>query len=182
MSASAECAGTPPGDYPQGLEAKHLRPSGVAFRAWFPLLLLAAIVTFAMLGLFGGGPAPWTRVSAPAAELRIHAPRTLRSGVFFEMNVMVIARDDLTDATVAIRPELWRDMTINTTLPEPGEQEFRDGMIRFRYGPLKAGERIEAKFDGQVNPQLFGGTRGEVALLDGDRRLASVPLHIRVLP
>lgn len=38
------------------------------------------------------------------------------------------------------------------------------------------------KVDGQINPPLTLGTRGEVVLLDGARVLARVPVTMRVLP
>lgn len=168
--------------YPEGLEERHLRPSGSALRAWLPLIIPGLVLLSALLGLFGGGRSPWVQLSAPAATMSIHTPRILRSGFLFETQVVVIARRDLEDATIGVSPQLWRDMTINSTLPEPGEQEFRGGLFRFRYGPLKAGDRIEMKIDGQVNPPLVGGGSGEVALFDGGTKIASIPLRVRVLP
>jgi hypothetical protein len=73
-------------------------------------------------------------------------------------------------------------MTINTMTPAPGEEQFKDGAFRFDYGPLKAGETLDIKIDGQINPPLFAGTRGQIALFDGERELAATPLHITVLP
>lgn len=67
-------------------------------------------------------------------------------------------------------------------VPAPSEESFKDGAFRFDYGPLKPGESIDIKIDGQINPPLFAGTRGTVAVLDGERQLATIPLHITVLP
>src|SRR3546814_1697109 len=68
-------------------------------------------------------------------------------------------------------------MTVNTMIPAPAEESFEDGYFRFSYGPLDAGERLHVRIDGQINPPLFAGTRGEIAVFDGDRRVGSMPLR-----
>ena len=58
----------------------------------------------------------------------------------------------------------------------------KDGAFRFDYGPLKAGETLDIQIDGQINPPLFAGTHGRVAVFDGERELVGIPLRITVLP
>ena len=168
--------------FPDGIEAHHANKRHRMSAAVLPILLLGAIMAAALLGLFGGsGPTTQRRETADAT-LSVKVPTTLRSGLFFEMSVAVEARRDLADTTIAITPQLWRDMTINTTIPEPASEEFADGAFRLHYGKLAAGDRLETKFDGQINPDLFIGTDGKVTLYDGDRRVADIPMHITVLP
>ena len=50
------------------------------------------------------------------------------------------------------------------------------------FDALEAGDAFEVMIDGQVNPDLFGGTRGRIELLDGDTRLAAMPLKLEVRP
>ncbi|MEH3100743.1 hypothetical protein [Sphingomonas adhaesiva] len=146
------------------------------------LLLLGVLLILPMTGLLGGARSPVTRAVTPGATLTVKTPQTLRSGLFFETVVVVEARRPMADAVIAFPPALWRDMTINTQLPAAESEEYRDGLWRFHYGPLKPGERLETKVDGQINPPLTLGTRGEVVLLDGERPLARVPVATRVLP
>jgi hypothetical protein len=75
-----------------------------------------------------------------------------------------------------------RDITVNTIEPAPSDEEFKNGSFRFHYGPLKAGERFELKLDSQVNPPLTGGNAGTIAWYDGERRIAALPLRIKVYP
>lgn len=167
--------------YPDGISAAQARPSG-AIRSFLSVAVLGAILLAAALGIFGGTGSSVLRADAAAAEFTIRVPTTLRSGLFFEMTIDVTARQPLADATIAIPPSLWRGMTINTTMPEPSEEAFEDGRLRLHFGPLPAGSAMAIKVDGQINPDLFAGTQGEVALFDGDRAVASVPVHMTVLP
>lgn len=168
--------------YPDGIDPAHAEPRGGGWRRWIAVLLLAAIMLAALLGAFGGGKARPVIVDGDAARLEISTPRVIRNGAFFETHIRVTARAPVTNAVVAVDAGLWRDMTINTMIPAPGEESFKDGAFRFDYGPLKPGETLEIKIDGQINPPLFAGTRGTVAVLDGERQLAATPFQITVLP
>lgn len=148
----------------------------------FSVLVLGAVLLTAMLGILGGGRSPVVRSDGAQASLSVKMPHTLRSGLFFETDVTVEAKADVADAVIAIPPSLWQDETINSQVPAPESEEFKDGAFRFHYGPLRPGERLQVKIDGQINPPLTIGTRGHVALLDGEREIARVPLSIRVLP
>lgn len=170
--------------YPDGLEARHAAPRAGFHRHATPvtLLLLGALLLLATTGMLGGTRSPVTRVAAPLAVLTVKAPRILRSGLFFETTIVVEARRPIADAVIALPPALWRDMTINSQLPAAEKEAYRDGAWHFHYGALAAGERLEVKVDGQINPPLTIGTRGTIALLDGERVLARVPVTMRVLP
>ena len=49
-------------------------------------------------------------------------------------------------------------------------------------GSGEPGKPIAIKFDGQVNPPLVGANAGDIAVFDGDRKLAAIPVKMRVLP
>ena len=171
--------------YPDGIVPAHADPAtgtGRGRRRWLALILLSALMMAALLGVFGGGKARPITVTGDAVQLEVHTQRTIRNGVFFETLVRVTARAPVEKTVIAIDATLWRDMTINTMIPAPSEESFKDGAFRFDYGPLKPGESIDIKIDGQINPPLFAGTKGSVAVLDGERQLAATPLHIMVLP
>lgn len=146
------------------------------------LIILAALMLVALTGALGGQPGERSLVQAPAAALKVDMARVLRSGMFFEMRIAVTARRPLQATTVAIEPSLWRDMTLNTELPDPEKQGFKNGQLRWSYGPLKPGESLLVKVDGQVNPPLFAGTQGDIVLLDGEQEIARQHLSIRVMP
>lgn len=175
----------PPSPYPDGIAPAHADPAtgtGRGRRRWLALILLSALMIAALLGVFGGGKARPVVVTSNAAQLEVRTPRVIRNGVFFETLVRVTARAPIEQAAIAVDATLWRDMTINTMIPAPSEESFKDGAFRFDYGPLKPGESLDIKIDGQINPPLFAGTQGKVAVLDGERELAAIPLHITVLP
>lgn len=171
-------------DLPDGVRPEAARPE----RGWrrhaglLPLAILGALLALALAGLFGGTTTDWRRADTDAAALEVQVPRTLRSGLIFEFRVRITPRRPVQDLRLAVSQSLMRDLTINTDIPAASEEEAQDGEFRFAYGPAAAGETLEIKIDGQVNPSLFGGTEGRFAALDGDAELAALPLAIRVLP
>lgn len=102
--------------------------------------------------------------------------------MFFETRVNLTARTQLADATIALSPALWRNITINTEMPQASEEKYAQGYYRLHFGPLAAGEQVHLKLDAQINPDLFAGNRGKVAAFDGDRLLVALPVETRVLP
>ena len=144
--------------------------------------ILALVLAAALSGLAGGQPSPLRTKSFEAARLEVKTPSVIRNGEFFETRIRIEAARDVSDAVLAVSSSLWTDMTINTMIPAAAEESFKDGTHRFSYGKLRAGETLVVKIDGQINPPLFAGTRGDIALFDGERRLGSMPLQIKVLP
>lgn len=170
--------------FPEGLDERHSLPRQGLHRHASPIsfLLLAAILGVALAGFLGGGPASQLRVSGERADLTVTAPERVDNGTFFEIRFQVDAKDDLADAVIAIAPAYWRDLTINTMIPAAADERFEDGSFRFSFGPLKRGEQLVWKVDGQVNPPLLGGTTGTIAVYDGSERLLQMPVKLRVLP
>jgi hypothetical protein len=171
--------------FPDGIAESHVDPAtgtGRGRRRWLALILLSALMIAALLGLFGGGKTRPVLATSDTAALEVRTPRVIRNGEFFETQVRVTARAPIDKAVIAVDTTLWRDMTINAMIPAPSEESFKDGAFRFDYGPLKPGDTLDIKIDGQINPPLFAGTRGSVAVLDGERQLAAIPLDITVLP
>ena len=170
--------------FPDGLNASHAKPLSRlhAHASPLALLILGSFLATAMAGVLGGAPAPITMVSAPAASLEVKLARPLRSGLFFETHIRVIARQDIAKPVIGIDQGLWRDLTINSHIPAAGEESFKDGQFRFEYAPLKAGDTLDIKIDGQTNPPLVGRIGGLITLLNGDVRLTETRLSVPVLP
>lgn len=114
--------------------------------------------------------------------MEIKTPTILRNGHFFETVVRVTPKRPLTDLRLAVSSSLWRDMTINSMVPAPEKEESRSGLFLLSYGPADAGKPFEIKIDGQINPPLFLGTAGEMAVYDGDARLAGTRMRVAVRP
>ncbi len=169
----------------QALEGLEAEPSQ---RLWdrhaspISILLLGGLLLTAALGFTGGQPSPPRATDLGDARLTVKTPTIIRNGEFFETDITLTADIPLGDAVIAVSPALWQDMTVNTMIPAPAEERFEDGRFHFSYGPLDAGDTIHIKVDGQINPPLFAGARGDIMVLDGDRRIGAMPLSIRVLP
>jgi hypothetical protein len=67
-------------------------------------------------------------------------------------------------------------------IPSPEREELRNGIMRFEFGPLDAGDAAQFKIDAQVNPHRFGASEGRFVLLDGDRPLAELARELTVMP
>lgn len=145
-------------------------------------LILGGLVAAAAAGLFGGQPSPRIEADFGIAQLSVKTPKVIRNGEFFETAIDIRADAPIADATLAVESGLWRDMTINTMIPAAAEEEYKDGEYRFTYGPLEAGDTLSIKIDGQINPPLFAGNEGLIALYDGERLLGRRAFRIKVLP
>jgi hypothetical protein len=170
--------------FPDGIDHSNVDgggPLSLKLR-WFALFFLGAILALAMLGMLGGADSPMVAAKGKAGSLTIEAPATLRNGEFFEMHFAGQAHRALTKPTLAIGSSYWQHLTINTMIPAPASEAYEDGFFLFEFDPLEAGKTIDFKIDGQVNPALFGGTRGTVQWRDGDTVLAQTPVRLKVLP
>lgn len=173
-----------PQSLPEGITDYHFTTGArrPLVRGLVPLVILGGLMVAALLGVFGGVSNTVTRVIGPAATLTVDAPATLRNGEFFEMRVQVQASAPIAEPVIAVSPGYWRELTINTMIPAASDEEHKDGLFRFTYPALASGATMEFKVDGQVNPSRFGGTDGTITLFDGEREVARIPLHLRVLP
>lgn len=168
---------------PQGIEQAHAK---ARFRDRHAnpatVIALGLFLAAALFGLFGGQPHPTRTIEAPAATLKLQFPEILRNGEFFEMRATITAKRPISDMGLQISSSYWRDLTINTMIPAPAEETSAHGNYRFSYGVMKAGDTINLKIDGQVNPPMFAGTKGELVLMDGEGEIARAPLSLRVYP
>ncbi len=168
--------------YPQGISARHASGDRNRQASWWRIGPLALVLLAALIGLLGGAPAPTRRTANAAAPLAVTTPDMLRNGMFFEARIAVVARRPIDDAVIAIPAAMWRDMTVNTLIPAPTEEQFVGGEFRFHFGPLGAGETLGLKIDGQMNPPRLASSGGRLRLLDGEVELAALPLGLRVIP
>ncbi len=168
--------------YPQGIDESHCAPGGHRHASWWRLGILALILGVALLGFLGGAPAPTLRAASPAATLAVTSPDRLRNGIFFETRISALAKRPIEDAVIAVPAALWRDITINTMIPAAAEEEFVGGEFRFHFGPLRPGEQLGLKIDGQMNPARLGSSGGRIRLLDGESEVIALPIELKVIP
>lgn len=168
---------------PDGIEQRHHRlPAPLRRPKLASLIVTTAILGCAVLGLAGGGPSPTHVVETPAVRFEVTTASVLRSGLFYETRVRITPHRPFADLVLGIEPSLWKDMTVNSTIPGAEKESFGGGMFRMSFGPAPAGEPIELKFDGQINPPLFGGNAGRMALFDGEAQVTGLSLRTKVLP
>lgn len=168
--------------YPQGIEERHGTAQGNRHASWLRLGILALILAVALLGFLGGAPAPTVRAASAGASLAVTSPDRLRNGMFFETRILAVAKRPLSDAVITVPAAMWRDVTINTMMPAPGNEEFVEGEFRLHFGPLGAGERLGLKIDGQMNPPRFGSSSGRIRLLDEEAEVVALPFKLTVIP
>lgn len=172
-----------PSNAPQGIHEDHIQGH------WWKrhaspgsLLLLSALLIAAALGYFGGQPHPRRTIESAAATIYMEFPEVLRNGQFFEMRANITAKQDFEDLRVGISTTYWHDLTINSMVPAPEKETTENGEYRFSFGPVKSGDQLSLKIDGQINPPMFAGTKGQITLLDGEKIRAIVPVKLTVLP
>ena len=167
---------------PDGIDETALQSRGSSRVILLRFLIFAVILSLAMVGLFGGGSLGSRSVETPSARLTLEAAERVRNGNYFEARITVAARAPIAEPVIAVPAALWRQSTINSLVPQPKEEGFQNGEYRFRFAPLAAGQSLEFKIDGQINPALFGRLKGTYRLLDGDRELARIDRKLTVIP
>jgi hypothetical protein len=171
-------------EFPDGIGEDHVRPPGwqSVLVSWAPLGVLGVLILVALSGILGGGRNPTMQAVGSQASLFFNAPVVLRSGQFFEMRLRVVAHRRIDKPVIAVPVGYWRDLTINSFYPAPIGEQARDGHFEFEFDPLEAGEAMNLKIDGQVNPPLVGRLAGRLELRDAERTIVAMPVSLRVLP
>lgn len=171
-------------NYPDGIGEEHARRRTLLrhYQGWVALGLLGALLALALTGMLGGHANPTVAAESDRAVLAVNTPHVLRSGEFFEIRFRVQAKQPISRPVLAVSHAYLRDLTLNTFKPSPAEESSDGTYYRMEFEPLEAGESFEVMIDGQVNPDLFGGTRGSIELLDGETRIAAIPLKLEVRP
>jgi hypothetical protein len=168
---------------PDGIEPKHIHEARGSFvRRWpFGLAGLGLLLGLAFFGAYGEQGR--TTGSGSDVSFSVDGPHRIRNGEFFEMVLDVAARREIRDLVILVGADVWRDVTVNTLMPDPSEHGFRNGSFEFRFGALGAGETFRFKVDAQVNPSHTpSANKGTIQIADGDATLATVNYAMEVLP
>jgi hypothetical protein len=145
------------------------------------LLLFAGFCAAGLVNVFGQKTSE-TRVTAPAADLELEAPRAARGGLIYEVQIRIRAHRDLGEAALVLDPGWFDGLTINTFQPDPVEWQQREGRNILVYGPLSAGQELVARLQYQVNPTVVGRRKQGVVLEDGGAALVRLDHDMTIFP
>jgi len=167
---------------PDGIGTEHIEPRLMHRRPGIlSLVTLGVLVAIGLSGYAGGGSVEH-EVRNAAGTFVLRAPEIIRNGEVLETRMRVVAQRPIDKLVIGVAPALWREVTTNSTVPQAGEESFRDGLFRFSFDKVEAGGAFELQIVQQINPGLWGTNRGRVVFLDGDTVLAEMPVAMRVLP
>ena len=159
-------------------------PRGEIVGLWARLGVMTIVAVIALLGLldvFGQGTTQ-TAASAPAAVLRVTAPKAVRGGLFFQSRVEVRARRDIAHPRLVLDEGWIEGMQVNSIEPSPVGEASRDGRLVLSYDALDTGERLVVWFQFEVNPTNTGHRAYGLELDDADTRIAAIDRYITVFP
>ena len=168
---------------PFGITPKHI--AGRALSRWrtvISVVVLAAVMLLAFSGLLGGASSSRIEAKGNGLSGTLEYDPIVRSGNWFETSVTVRAASDVQDLTIAIDQGLWRQMSIDTMVPDAESAEARGGTYAYHFGPVKAGETFQLKLDGQIQPGLWCRQGGAIHIRDGERERIAFPVTLTVLP
>jgi hypothetical protein len=148
-------------------------------RGLFALFPLVGVL--ALLNVFGQRPGTST-AAAPEATLKLYAPARVRSGLLFQARFTITAKQDVKDAMLVLDPGWAESMTINTIEPSPVGEASKDGNLSFDLGHIPAGQKYRLFMEFQVNPTNVGRRSADVALFDGETKLATIDRTISIWP
>lgn len=167
---------------PDGIGEENERPVGTLRRHASPLSLVVfgTVIVLALAGVLGH-EREW-RAEGNGVEVAVHAPEVIRNGEFFEMRMTVESEEPIGELVIGVDQALWTDMTVNTMIPAPAEEQSADGEFRFVFDPLEPATPFLLKVDLQVNPDIVAGNEGRVTVYDADEALVDASVSISVLP
>lgn len=170
---------------PDGLSLeRHRDLSGRVGYVWVRRALLSCIAVLpilALLNVFGQHPVT-TYAANKAVSMSVTAPARLRSGLIFQVKINVTARRDINTLRLGLDEGWWESMSVNSILPEPEEETFKDGHIQLAYAKLMSGESFVIRIYVQVNPTNVGERREDVTVADGNTSLLTLHRSLTIFP
>lgn len=175
---------TPKSDAPSGLDrAQHVELTGRGRQVWARrggLLVVFAVVVVALVGVFGQRTVI-TSANSPRASLTVDSPAHVRGGLMFTTEITIHARSALHDMQVHLDQGWFEGMIFNGIAPQPSNEGSEDGKVVYDYGSVDA-TTFTIWISWQANPTTVGSHPQNMALYDGDVRLATVQRDLTVFP
>jgi hypothetical protein len=114
--------------------------------------------------------------------MKVYAPTRLRGGLLYMARFTIRAHDEVKDARLVLDTGWAESITINTIEPSPIGEASSNGQLSFDLGHIPAGGSYRLFMEFQVNPNNVGSRTQDVALFDGDTKIASVDHSAFVFP
>jgi hypothetical protein len=146
------------------------------------LLALLGVVSLLALANVFGQRATTSRAAAAAGNLEVHSPAAARPGLIYNARFTITPTEKLTDAALVLDAGWFDGLTVNTIEPAPKAETSEDGSVRLDLGSIGQGQQFKLFIYYQVNPTTVGRRSQDVALVDGDRVLATVQRNLTVYP
>lgn len=166
---------------PDGIDAGDADRGALRRSNPWSLLVLGAIVALGLSGYAGGRDGD-AAAESESAHLHVHWPSVIRNGHVYESILTVRARKPIEKLVLAVPGAMLRELTLNAMYPAAGDESYVDGDYRYAFGRLEAGDTFVVRVEMQINPALFGFSRGHVRLLDDKRALTGLDVSMLVLP
>ena len=116
------------------------------------VVVLLAVAVIALFNVFGQR-ATNAGARTPDADLFVHAPTRLRSGLLFQAKLTVVAHRTLPNTTLVLGSGWIDGLTLNTLEPSPSQETSGPGgSLALSLGTLQAGARYTQYLEYQVNP------------------------------
>jgi hypothetical protein len=157
-------------------------------RGWHVLLrraILTALAGVCVAALFNafGQETTTSAVASPQAMLQVEAPPRLAGGLLFQARFRLQARTRAVANPKLVLDENWLDeMTVNSTTPNPVDEDSRGGRFALSFPPLRRGQALTVLMEFQVNPTALGRRSLLAAFDDGNSRLAAVHRTLTIFP
>jgi hypothetical protein len=181
---SAESRGTA-SRIPDGVVLdRHLELYGRRADAYVRRVLVAAIALIPLLALAGvfGQRSSTSTAENGIARLTVDAPHRLRGGLLFQARLDVLAKRQLSKASLVFDRGWTEGMQVNSVKPEPTAEHSRNGRLVLEYGRLGAGETLLVRLQFQVDPTHPGKRSQNVSLQDGTTLVVGVNRNLIVFP
>jgi hypothetical protein len=151
---------------------------------WVRRLILALMAIVPLAALFDGfGQASAIHTAQGfGVSLTVDAPDRVRGGLMFTSRFTVQAKAPVNDVRLLLEPGWFQGTTFNGIAPQPASESSRDGWTEFDFGKLESGQSFTVWMSWQVNPTNVGRHAADVALYDGDRRIARVHRTVTIAP
>lgn len=169
---------------PEGIDLARHRDS-LGGRPLFRYVVLSVVLGLLVLGLADvfGQNSQRSVAESSAARLEVDAPIAVRGGLFFQGRFRIEARRPLEHATLVLERGWQEQLSINTIVPAPVEEESRDGRLALDFGAIRPGEVVVAYLQFQVNPaQWYERRPQDVLLAEGDATLVRIQRTLTVYP
>ena len=141
------------------------------------LTLFAAFSVLALAGTFGQ-----RTVTSQASELTVHAPETVRGGLFWQARIDVRATRPIQHPRLVFADGWLEGMQVNSIEPAAQSESSRDGRLVLSYGSLQPGDELRIWMQFEVDPTNVGKRSMALELDDAETPIARIDRDIRVLP